>query len=243
MGAGRSWVCAVLAALLPLVARAEERAAWVGLSVSKLEEAMRAQVPEVPAGVGFLITSVDAGGPAEGAGLRPYDILWKLEDQLLVNEAQFAALLALRKPGELVNLTVMRSGRQQQVAVALTEAPPRASGMPVPPAELPLVPTGIPGMPRTIVYPRARTAEVSREDGSMASLRYDEGVAVVTLTGPSGEAIYDGPIEKDGVLAVPIEWRGTVAALMRALSHAENPAWQPRRPRPRVVLPPAATQE
>lgn len=226
-----------MAAVLPWMAQAGEPAAWVGLRVSKLDAAMRAQVPEVPAGIGFLVNSVDAGGPAEGAGLRPYDILWKLEDQLLVNEAQFAALLALRKPGDVVNVTVMRSGVRQELAVVVTEAPPRAREMPVSPAELPLVPTGIPGMPRTIIYPRARTAEVSREDGSMASLRYDEGVGMVILTGPSGEELYEGPIEKDGVLAVPPEWHGTVAALKRALSHSENPDWQPRRPRPRVVLP------
>jgi hypothetical protein len=49
----------------------------------------------LPPGIGFVIRSVDEGGPGRAAGLREFDVLWKIGDQMLVNEGQLAALLRL----------------------------------------------------------------------------------------------------------------------------------------------------
>ena len=79
---------------------------WVGVEVGKLDAAMRAHATGVPEGIGFLVTSVTADGPADQAGVKSFDILWKLDDQLLVNEAQFGTLLQMHGVGDSVhNLT------------------------------------------------------------------------------------------------------------------------------------------
>src|SRR5688572_24905829 len=70
---------------------------WLGLQVGRLDEALRAHVPNLPPGFGFVVTSVDPGGPAERAGIQQHDIFWKFNDQWVTNEAQIFALLRLRK--------------------------------------------------------------------------------------------------------------------------------------------------
>lgn len=211
---------------------------WVGLRVAHLDQPTRAHAPGVPEGVGFLVASVDEGGPAGAAGVRAYDILWKLDDQLLVNEAQFATLLRLREPGDTVRLGIVRSGEQLGIEVELGAIEADRPASEISPAEVPLMPAGVPGMPRTIVYPRSRTAEVSRQDGSMAKLRYQDGEPVVVIRDASDELIYEGPVREDDELRVPEEWRCPVDALLRTMHRAERPDWKPREPRPRVVTPP-----
>lgn len=220
---------------------ADEPAArpWVGLQVGKLDEVMRAHATGLPKGVGFLVSSVDAGGPAEAAGVKPYDILWKLNEQLLVNEAQFATLLQLNKPGESIELTLLRSGERLSFELVLAEMPRGAERSGISAVELPLMPPGMPGIAKTIVYPQTRTAEYSREDGGVARLVYDGDEPRVVITGADGEEIYAGPVRKDGGFMVPEGWRRSVGALLRTMHHSQQPDWQPRRPRPRVVMPPS----
>lgn len=212
--------------------------AWVGLEVAPLSSAMRAHAVDVPKGVGFLVSSVVEGGPAAKAGVKSFDILWKFNDQLLVNEAQFGTLLQMHRPGDAVHLGVVRSGQHEQLELELGEAPDLPTPTELSPLEIPLVPMGLPGLPRSIVYPKERKAVVSREDGGTAELRHEEGEALVLIKDAEGEVLYDGPLKKDGKMAVPKEWRPTVGALMRTMHQAKSGNWQPRRPRPRVVVPP-----
>src|SRR5262249_53252442 len=64
---------------------------------------------------------VDAGGPAEQAGIQQHDILEKLEDQLLVNPQQLNVLVRSYKSGQTVNLTLLRQGEHKTVPVTLAE--------------------------------------------------------------------------------------------------------------------------
>src|SRR6476646_7894543 len=79
---------------------------WLGFRVTKPDDTTRAHLPDLPAGIGFVILTVDAKGPAEACGLQPRDVIWKFGDQLLVNEAQLVTLLRLRKPGEVVSISL-----------------------------------------------------------------------------------------------------------------------------------------
>lgn len=211
---------------------------WIGLEVAPLTDAMRAHVSKVPKGVGFVVTGVRADGPAAEAGLRRFDIFWKFEDQLLINEAQLGTLIRLHAPGDEVDLDILRAGESKQIRLAIGEMPEEERRTELNPSEIPIFPTGIPGMPRQVVYPGNRTAEITREDGSIARLRYEEDVAVVRIEDAEGEVVFDGPIRQEGKFAVPDEWRCTVGALLRTIHRSEQNAWQPRRPRPRVIMPP-----
>ena len=70
-----------------------------------------------------MVKSIDDGGPAQAAGLTEFDLLWKIGDQMLVNEAQLATLLRLSKPGEEVILAGFRGGKPLEVKLKLGEAP------------------------------------------------------------------------------------------------------------------------
>lgn len=210
---------------------------WVGLRVGKLDEVMRAHASSVPEGVGFLVKSVASDGPAKAAGLRRYDILWKFDDQLLVNEAQFATLLKMRKVGDEVKLSVVRCGREKVLDLVLGSPRPETGVNGISPADLPLVPSGVSGIPQVRVTPLDQTAELTRADGSSGRLSYRDGEAYVVIRSADDEVVYDGPVRKDGRFAVPGEWSDSVGAMMRSLYKANNPEWVPRRPRPRVVVP------
>jgi hypothetical protein len=213
---------------------------WVGLSVGPLEDAMRAHAPGLPPGVGFLVKVVHEGGPAEEAGVKAFDILWKLDDQLLVNHAQFAALLGMHRAGDKIALSVIRSGEQQSIELTLAEMPATPPDVAISPMELTLTPAGVPGMPKTVVIPGQRTAELTREDGSTAKLTKGEDGFEVSILDPEGEVIYEGPVGGENT-AVPEAWRCSIGALIRGLQRAENQDWRPRQPRRRVIAPPAAT--
>ena len=74
---------------------------------------------------GVLITEVDAGTPAAGAGLRAGDVITRINDQAVRNEAGLRRELA-RATGD-VRVTIVRDRKEQTVTVAIdpVEAPRR----------------------------------------------------------------------------------------------------------------------
>lgn len=210
---------------------------WIGLNVGPLDAATRAHAPQVPEGVGFLVVSVEPEGPASAAGIEPFDIVWRYGEQLLVNEAQFSVLLRMNVPGDVVKVTVVRRGEVREAEVTLAAQPERREVRGIRPTEIPLMPTGMLGMPWTKVYPLTRTAELTREDGGVARLRYEDDELVVEIQDAEGALVYQGPVRKDGKWLVPEEWSCPVGALMRSLYRAERSEPALRTPRPRVVMP------
>ena len=65
------------------------------------------------------VVMVSPDGPAEKAGLRHYDILKKLDDQILVNPEQFVELVRSSKVGQQVTLTILRGGKEKTLKVKL----------------------------------------------------------------------------------------------------------------------------
>ena len=98
--------------------------AYAGLNVGPRDEA----VASVPAGVGIVVGFIDPKGPSVGK-IEEGDILTRLDDQVLFNADQFRALVRTRKPGEKVNLTLLRGPEPMVVELTLaarTDREPRA---------------------------------------------------------------------------------------------------------------------
>jgi hypothetical protein len=93
---------------------------YLGLSTSPAQAALQKQL-QLKAGVGLVVDSVDAGSPAEKAGVKEFDILHKLDDQLLVNTEQLGVLVRTYPAGKDVTLTVIREGKPQTLTAKLTE--------------------------------------------------------------------------------------------------------------------------
>ena len=197
---------------------------------------MSAQIPALPQGIGFVIKEIDAGGPAEGAQLRPLDVLWKLSDQMLINEAQLATLLRLHKPGDEVSLSVFRGGQPLEIRMKLGDLPMGRDVLAGDLAELSILPGE--GSPMRVVNVDNRTASYSTSEGQ-AVLRKEGDVYLVTIKSADDKLIFEGDVTtRAAVDALPREWQRRVFALRRGLDHAMDGRIVPvRPPRPRVVTP------
>jgi len=212
--------------------------AWLGLKVAKPDATITAHVPTLPPGVGFLIKSVDAGGPAETGGVRALDLIWKIGDQMLINEAQLATLLRLSKPSEEITLSGFRAGQPLELKVKLGQAP-----LLTPPFASDLVETAIltgeSGGPMRIVNVAEKSASFSAEDGTAVVL-CDEEIYHVTIHGPDEKLIFKGEFAShEDFSKAPEAWQRRLSALRRGLDKTlEGGIVTPRQPRPRVVPPP-----
>jgi len=74
---------------------------------------------------GALISEVESGSPAEKAGLLRGDIVLELNGKPLKDQRELQLTVSKMVPGTTVNLTIMRDGKQQQIAVTLGEEPAR----------------------------------------------------------------------------------------------------------------------
>lgn len=212
--------------------------AWLGLKVVKPDDTITAHLPSLPPGIGFVIRSVDADGPAAAAGLRELDILWKIGDQMLVNEGQMAALLRLAKPGDEIALGAFRGGQPLEVTAKLGVTPAPVQGLPEDWVDSALMPGNHAG-PMRVVNVSEKLAVYSNEDGR-AEVRREGTLYFVKITGPDNALIYEGELAADGSAdKIPPTWKRKVFALRRGLDHAlDSRLMPPRQPRPRVVPPP-----
>ncbi len=72
---------------------------------------------------GVAVLSVQDGGPADRAGVRPGDVLTALDEQPLGSAEE--PLVALRdvEPGERLPLTVVRDGQETELDVTVRARP------------------------------------------------------------------------------------------------------------------------
>ena len=97
-----------------------EKASFLGVSGSPPAAALQEQL-KLPRGIGMVIEFVEPKSPAENAGLKVYDVLHKLDDQLIVNAHQLAVLVRMHKPGDEVALTLIHQSESRQIKVKLIE--------------------------------------------------------------------------------------------------------------------------
>jgi len=111
----------------PVVADADADATWLGVYAEEASEALGAQLG-LKTGEGLVITYVAPDSPAAKAGLRKFDVLVAMGDQLLVHPAQLAKLIQSHAVGDEVQLELYRQGQKQTVPATLTKRP--ATGFP-----------------------------------------------------------------------------------------------------------------
>lgn len=193
------------------------RAPWVGFEVTRADDVVRAQLPKLPKGVGFVISAVAANGPARQAGVQAFDVLWKWNEQLLVNEAQLAALLEMQKIGDAVQLTIFRAGEEKKLDVTLGAEPDPRAVAAGPTIESTKTPTMVPQLesPRPLDI-NTRIARL--EDGNaVLEMEHRAEGTWLTIADEQGNTVFEGLFDDKANKKIPALWHDRVEALHRTL--------------------------
>ena len=78
---------------------------------------------KLPDTSGVIIADVNAGGPAADAGVKPNDIVRKIDGEPIKNNEDLVVRIASHKPGETVKLEVLRDGEAKKLDVKLGKRP------------------------------------------------------------------------------------------------------------------------
>lgn len=97
-------------------AAAKKLVPYIGVATSPLAAAVRAQTG-LPEDVGLAVDAVTPDSPAAAAGLVPFDVLAKYDDQILCAAVQLSALVKRTGTGNTATLTVLRGGKELTVPV------------------------------------------------------------------------------------------------------------------------------
>ncbi|MBD3233892.1 MAG: PDZ domain-containing protein [candidate division Zixibacteria bacterium] len=90
--------------------------AWVGVYVQTVTP-MLAQSLDLSIQKGVIVTAVDDDSPASEAGLRRGDVISKANDELILNDTDWEEFETLSRPGESINISFIRDGKEQSVSL------------------------------------------------------------------------------------------------------------------------------
>jgi serine protease Do len=87
----------------------------LGVTVQPVDQAL-AETFGLKGPQGALVGSVQKGGPAAKAGLKPGDVIVKFDGKPITRSSDLPALVAAAKPGQQVTIEVWRDGKAQQIS-------------------------------------------------------------------------------------------------------------------------------
>ncbi len=105
-----------------LVAAGHVTHPYLGITYVALNPALAAHL-KTSAQRGMYVDSVDPNSPASQAGIQQGDVIVSADGQPLVSESDLGRIINQHKPGDQVQLTIERDGRQQTIGVTLGQQP------------------------------------------------------------------------------------------------------------------------
>ena len=103
----------------------------IGITMAEPGESLREHFG-LAEGEGILIASVSDGTPAAQAGLRPHDVIVRIDGQKPATPERLRELLRSRKPGDTLTLTVLQAGQKKDVEIVLAPYDAQRLGAAVP---------------------------------------------------------------------------------------------------------------
>lgn len=97
---------------------------WSYLGVSsQIESPLAVQPSDIEAQQGAHIDAVEPGGPADQGGLADGDVVIAADGQEINSFDDLLSYIAFKRPGDQVELVVLRNGQEGQITVTLGERP------------------------------------------------------------------------------------------------------------------------
>ncbi len=99
---------------------------WLGISIQEVGEELAERLAAtfgVESGTGVLVVEAIRGGPAEAGGLKPNDVIVKLDNQPIWEVRQLQKIIRGTAIGRPVRLRVLREKERVQVSVTVGKMP------------------------------------------------------------------------------------------------------------------------
>jgi S1-C subfamily serine protease len=98
------------------------RRGMIGVTIQSVSADLAASM-NLPAARGAIVSSVQAGGPGEKAGIKRGDVITAVNDQPITDSNSLRNVVASAGPGQPVTVSLIRDGREQKINVTLAELP------------------------------------------------------------------------------------------------------------------------
>jgi len=162
----------------------EDAPAWLGINIQILNDVLAEQL-NVPVDRGILINEVYANSPAAEAGLKRGDVIIRFDGIRITDETRIRTLLAEKKPGDKVKLTVLRGRKRLEIKFEVAGG---AWGQ--------VQPAALQNRSANLL----KNAEIETGSAEIVSV----GIAAVTIT-PEIAFTYGLPKDTQGVIATETE--------------------------------------
>lgn len=90
----------------------------MGLSLVELDGGMSKEL-DLPVSQGLIIKELEEGGAAELAGLRPFDVITEANGRTIKNAPDLMEQVGRTKPGDSIELNVLREGKYSRVSIRM----------------------------------------------------------------------------------------------------------------------------
>ncbi|WP_025642180.1 serine protease HtrA [Schnuerera ultunensis] len=104
-----------------IVKQGDFKIVYLGITGIEIERYERQMGVELSVDKGVIVLEVAPNTPADKTGLRPGDIIAKMDNQEIESMSQLGKILYKYKKGDKANLTVIRNGKEISVEVTFTQ--------------------------------------------------------------------------------------------------------------------------
>lgn len=110
-----------------LIAKGKVSRSQLGVFIQPLDDSMAQGLGLANANQGILVAGVNKGSPAEKAGLKRYDVMTKLNGQVIKDSNHFRNTIALTPPNSQIEIEVLRQGKPMAFKIKLEAASPQTT--------------------------------------------------------------------------------------------------------------------
>jgi serine protease Do len=148
----------------------------IGVTVQNVDAAL-AQSFGLDRPRGALVSSVEEGGPADKAGIKPGDVILEVDEQSIDQTGGLSNYISRRSPGQESTVTLWRGGKEKKVDVRIAELKEASTGL-----------ARNSGDASSEEGVRLGVAVRSLTDEEKASAEIEAGVRVLSVSGPAALA-------------------------------------------------------